>query len=384
MTPTRSPRRHDLDWLRVLAFATLILYHVGMFYVTWDWHVKSDHMSPYLEPLMSLVNPWRLALLFFISGVALRFLLDSRGPRAVASDRIDRLLLPLGFGMLVVVMPQAYVELRAKGEIEPGLLGFFPRYLSPFESFSVVTPTWNHLWFLAYVLVYSLLLAACHTRMSRVRARMGPAAATVLRRNPWLVLVVPALPAMTYAIVLDPAFPPTHMMINDWATHAHSLTMVLLGWFAAKSATFWSAIRACLVPALLIAVGLGAALSLSSGVDTGRSGTLFTVTQEVYAWAVIASVLGLAQRFLARPSRALTYATEAVLPWYILHQSITVVLGYAFLGSTVSLWIEASVILLGTLLGCAVLHELLIRRVCWIRPLFGLKRRATPARAMSR
>ncbi|MFI7024220.1 acyltransferase family protein [Micromonospora sp. NPDC049900] len=383
MTPTGSPRRHDLDWLRVLAFATLILYHVGMFYVTWDWHVKSDYVSPHLEPLMSLVNPWRLALLFFISGVALRFLLDSRGPRAVASDRIDRLLLPLGIGMLVVVMPQAYVELRAKGEIEPGLLAFFPRYLWPFESFSVITPTWNHLWFLAYVLVYSLLLAAGHRRMTRLRTRTGPAAATVLRRAPWLVLVVPALPAMIYAIVLDPVFPTTHMMINDWATHAHSLTMVLLGWFAAKSATFWSAIRACLVPALLVAVGLGVVLSMSARVDTGPS-LLFAVTREVYAWAVIASVLGLAQRFLARPSRTLTYATEAVLPWYILHQSITVVLGYAFLDSAVPLWIEASVILLGTLLGCAVLHELLIRRVCWIRPLFGLKRRDSPAPATTR
>ncbi len=27
------PRRHDLDWLRIIAFGLLVLYHVGMFYV---------------------------------------------------------------------------------------------------------------------------------------------------------------------------------------------------------------------------------------------------------------------------------------------------------------------------------------------------------------
>ena len=69
-----TERRYDLDWLRIGAFALLIFYHVGMFYVTWDWHVKSSHASPLIEPLMQLSSPWRLVLLFLISGVATRFM----------------------------------------------------------------------------------------------------------------------------------------------------------------------------------------------------------------------------------------------------------------------------------------------------------------------
>ena len=42
-SPALPGRRHDLDWIRVGAFMLLILYHVGMFYVPWDWHVKSTH-----------------------------------------------------------------------------------------------------------------------------------------------------------------------------------------------------------------------------------------------------------------------------------------------------------------------------------------------------
>ena len=66
-------RRHDLDWVRVSAFALLVLYHVGMYYVTWDWHVKSPAASDTLEPFMLLSSPWRLALLFLVSGAATAF-----------------------------------------------------------------------------------------------------------------------------------------------------------------------------------------------------------------------------------------------------------------------------------------------------------------------
>ena len=108
-----TARRYDLDWLRIIAFGLLILYHVGMFYVTWGWHVKSTYASPSVEPLMRLVNPWRLALLFFISGIAIRFATDKANSIGrFALSRVARLGLPLLFGIYVWVMPQAYYQVR--------------------------------------------------------------------------------------------------------------------------------------------------------------------------------------------------------------------------------------------------------------------------------
>ncbi|MCC5097262.1 fucose 4-O-acetylase-like acetyltransferase [Xanthomonas campestris] len=102
-------RRHDLDWLRVIAFGLLVLYHVGMYYVTWDWHVKSPTTQLMLEPVMLLSSPWRMSLLLLISGVATAFMLRSR-PEGLLYRRSRQLLLPLLFGMAVIVPPQSYYQ----------------------------------------------------------------------------------------------------------------------------------------------------------------------------------------------------------------------------------------------------------------------------------
>jgi len=152
-------RRHDLDWLRIIAFGILIFYHVGMFFVTWGWHVKSPDANEGPELLMRLVNPWRLALLFFISGVALRFLADKIGSASMARDRLVRIAPVIVFGMAVLVIPQTWFELRQQGLIEANFASFYADYLRPNVLHGLITPTWNHLWYVVYLLVYSLLLA---------------------------------------------------------------------------------------------------------------------------------------------------------------------------------------------------------------------------------
>ena len=127
----RRTRRYDLDALRIFAFTLLIFYHVGMFYVSWDWHVKSRFASTAIEPLMRLVNPWRLALLFIISGIAVRHMAERMEPLAFVKRRLLRLGLPLLFGILVIVPPQTFFQLLETGQIETGdTLRFYFDYIS--------------------------------------------------------------------------------------------------------------------------------------------------------------------------------------------------------------------------------------------------------------
>ncbi len=94
----KTDRAFALDWLRIGAFGLLILFHLGMFYVPWRWHVKSAHIQDWLANVMLAVSPWRLALLFLISGVASRYMLEKVVARRFLAARTARLS-PAGNGL---------------------------------------------------------------------------------------------------------------------------------------------------------------------------------------------------------------------------------------------------------------------------------------------
>jgi len=380
-----SERRYDLDWLRVIAFGFLIFYHIGMFYVTWDWHVKSPHAGPWLEPVMALINPWRLPLLFLISGIALRFAIDKSRLREFVPRRFLRLFVPIVFGMLVVCAPQAYFELYSKGETGPDFWAFYGQYLDFDMEFSILTPTWNHLWYVVYILAYTLAVVAL---LPLLKALDGVAEALFgwLGRGAmgWRLLLVPTLPFLGTEWLLAPHFPSTHAFYNDWANHAELFSIVLIGWFAAKSSGFWSAVQRHLGPAIIVAIGLLlvlAAARLNWDVVRADQGlaALMTVVRTLFMWAAIVAMLGLAQRYLNHSGRVLRFLTEAVFPYYILHQTLIVAVGFWVDGLLLPVWLEAGIIVVATVGGCVVATEA-IKRVPPLRPLFGLPWRAEAIR----
>jgi len=59
-------RRPDLDWLRIIAFALLILYYSGMAWSDWGWHINSPESLPRLIEAMRFTNRWRIPLIFTV------------------------------------------------------------------------------------------------------------------------------------------------------------------------------------------------------------------------------------------------------------------------------------------------------------------------------
>ncbi len=139
-------RRYDLDALRVGAFLLLILYHLGMFYVSWDWHEEQQYPAG-AGALMGVLNPRRLSLLFVISGAATRFMSEKGSTGNLAAQRSQRLLIPLAVGMILIVAPQQPGSRGGREErLHRQLPDFWPRYLTfdPAASASSRRPT-NHL-----------------------------------------------------------------------------------------------------------------------------------------------------------------------------------------------------------------------------------------------
>ncbi len=382
-------RRYDLDWLRIIAFALLVSYHVGMFYVSWGWHVKSPHAGPAAEPLMMLLNPWRLPLLFFISGVAFAFLHDKLGAGPFARERVLRLAPVIIFAMAVVVAPQTYFQLRQADLISADPVAFYAAYLQPGVLHGIITPTWNHLWYVVYLMVYALLLAPLLPLLKRFANGPGVWLGKLWETSagPILLLILPALPLLVWRITLVPYFETTHNLAWDWANHANSLTFLLLGVFAARSERFWSAIDRALPLALGLAVALGAVLSLAwmNWDAVSENAVVMWIARAgrvLYMWVAIAALLGLARRFLNGDGPARRYLTEAIFPVYIFHQTITVSAGYYLAQTGLGVWSESTLLLMITFAGSFAGFEI-VRRIGVLRPLFGLKPRTrkTPPQA---
>lgn len=378
-----TARRYDVDFLRVFAFGLLILYHAGMFYVAeWGWHVKSAYTAEWLQLPMLLVNQWRMPVLFVISGLAISFVAGRYRPGRLAGRRIVRLGVPLLFGMAIVVAPQAYYEALANGAIEPGYLDFMQRYLA-FDDFpgeawggeDMITWTWNHLWYLPYLLFYTLVLLAATRLVARPLERLR--ACFVKLRGLRLVLV-PLAPLMLWGLFVYPHFPfISHDLVGDWYAHAQYATFFLYGYLAGRNGAFWESLAAMRWPlALALPVTFAGVLAVYEMVLPAEPGavlntvSLFVVYLNRWLW--ILALFAWAHYALNRPFRWLPYATAAVYPWYVLHQTIIVVAGVHFARLELGPVIEPLAVIGATVVGCLVLHELVIRRSGLLRPLFGL------------
>src|SRR3546814_15263910 len=63
--------------------------------------------------------------------------------------------------------------------------------------------------------------------------------------------------------------------------------------------------------------------------------------------------------------------TEAVFPFYIIHQTVIVVVGYAIVGRGIAPGAEFAILLAATVAGCWGFY-LIGREIGWLRPLIGL------------
>jgi glucan biosynthesis protein C len=377
------PRRHDIDALRALAFSLLILYHLAMLYVAeWDWHIKSPETFYWLQPLMIGMNRWRMDLIFLVSGIAAAFLLKPGASGRFAWQRTLRLFVPLVFGMLVVVPIQPYVQGVANGLVAPGFGEFLVRYYAgsewPAEAFDGWEHgyTWNHLWYLAYLWIYTLVLALLARPLASRAGRALLARFTGMRG--WALLLLPSLPLLFYTLTLQPLFEETGDFIHDWYRNAVYFTVFLYGFAIARDAGLWAELVRLRTISLALAAWTFLAyivlvLTVPDEVGVAVQWLIWTL-RNLYIWAALCTILGWSAHALNRPFRWLPWANESVYPWYMLHQSLIVVLAYWLIPLRLHAGVEALAVLAGTVAGCWGITAI-VRRVGWLRPLFGLKPR---------
>lgn len=368
----KKERRYDLDWLRVGVFALLILYHVGMFFVPWGWHLKNDVIYPELRWPMLFVNQWRLPILFVISGMGTYFAYAYRSPGQYARERVYRLLLPLVFGMLVIVPPQVYLERLASGQFAGS---YWEYWTGP--AFTGIYPegnlSWHHLWFLPYLLLFSLLLAIPFRRIKDGPSRLVQwVQARLQTRWGWMVFIVPLY---LWEAFLEPFFNVTHALVGDWFALINFGTLFFFGFLLiASGSVFWEHVTRYRRQNLLLGlVSFALLIGIWQFEDGGPRHFTEAALKVFNLWTWIFVLFGYAAVYLNRPSGLLRYCNRAVYPFYILHQTLTLILAYFLLGTDWGFWPRFLLLTVGTFGGSWLIYQGIILPLKPLHPLFGLK-----------
>ncbi len=367
-------RRYDLDWLRVLAFSLLIIHHILFFFIPWDWVVKNNVLYSWMNIPIQFMSQWRLPLLFMISGMGTYYALSRKTGTQFLGERFKRLIIPLIFAMIFITPPQSYIERYEKGQFTGSYFDFWPA-----EAFKGFYPDgnlfWHHLWFLPYLFLFCVVLLPVFLYF-----RKHPDARII-----GLVKKITGHPLSIYLLIvplyipqafLFPKYPHSLLLIGDWWALTYFLLYFFYGFVLVSAGeTFFNTAltyrKAYLLAALLTTV-LYLVLKLRFE-QTAGAYYLEPFLKLLNAWSWLLAFFGLAKAYLNKPSAALSYANQAVYPFYILHQTVLVLICFCIKDWQMGFAGKFAILAIGTFGGCFLLYEFVIRRVKWLRPLFGLK-----------
>jgi surface polysaccharide O-acyltransferase-like enzyme len=397
-------RRRELDLMRAAVVVGLVFFHTLRVFDSGDYYVKSSPTSTVADLVVGLAVPWAMPLLFLISGVGTWYSLRSRGAGRFVVERLRRLLVPLVFGVLVLIPIPVWFQLNTAPTYRESYWSFWRSFFQvtydPAEFPFVVRPGANglfetgHLWFVVLLLVFSLLLLPLFLWLrSEPGKRVTDGLAAWVDRHPWAVFL-PALPVAVAAALLD-----AEVGLAAWNRWPYGL-FFLFGYLLACDPRFPRAMqrarRAALAAGVTALLGTGvlygvlgnASADADPLVDMDPGARSFRFVFAVAGWLVLVAIIGFASggsrrgasadTAAATPApawrgRAQRYANEAVLPFYVLHQPVIVTIGFFVLGWGLPGIIEYLLISVMALIGTLVLYDLLVRRTPVTRFLFGMK-----------
>ncbi len=373
-----SPRRHDLDWLRLLAIIILLFFHTGMWFNLWDWHVKNAERSVSFNYWMIWFHFWRMPLLLFISGAGTYMALGKRTPKQFAGERFKRLFIPLVFGMFVVVPPQIYYEHISEYN------GYWDFYKTVFEfkPYPKGSFSWHHLWFILYLFIYSLIaLPFLNYLRSDKSINFRERVYKILSR-PIAILFVPAIIILITQIILRPFFPNETHDLKDLGFFVFYFLFFIFGMLCYSNPNLWESVGAnrkfLLAASVFILIPFYAVYFHFRGIivypwseDTIE--TAFDVIGIFLSWFTVITVIAYGQHYLNKPHPVLKYINEGLYPFYILHQTVIIAIGYYICQMDLSIGVKFFTIALLTLACCLIFYSLVIRTNNVMRFFFGLK-----------
>jgi len=354
-------RRYGFDWLRVFVIFLLFPFHTARVFDAWETNYVKGAANGFSTWFVAAVSYWFMPLLFVIAGYSAYAALGKRTVREYTRERMRRLLVPLLFGIVIIAPPQGYMSRLAAGD-SIGYFRFLGQYFTDFSDLSGYTGSFSpdHLWFILYLLVIGTALISPLLWLRRHADRLGRLA------KPWLLLL--GFIPVTIMLVL-PDFGGQNMF--------YDAMLFFLGAAMATSEDFMDVLRRYRWPLLagaLVTSGAKFTIIAAGGWQDGYTlaGIGFALLNQLSAWLLILALMGIADAYLNRPSKALAYLSRASYPVYIVHQTLLIVIAYFVVQSTLSPTAQYLIIMAGTLAASLGIFEL-CRRFRPTRVVLGIK-----------
>jgi len=375
------PRRHDIDWLRVLAMLGVFFFHNARFFDDLSWHVKNAEHSKVALAFVGFLSLWLMPLLMLVAGAGSWFALESKTGGRYMLERGKRLLVPLyTVGLLVLIPPQFYWDQVTNNRFDGSFLESCSSFLGTIElrpGLQFLNFWSGHLWFLRSLFLYSALSLPL-----LLYSKSGSGGRSILRLSGWcdrrggIFLFV--LPILAVQVGLSPLLAGARV----GADFAYLLVFFISGYVLVADARFTRAIqrsgRLCLFLgaatfSILAYLVLGRGYMGWQSPDYSLPCMAFRAATSLCTWCWLVLFLGLASSHLNSGSRLLAYANEAVLPFYLLHQTVILAIGWYVVPWHASMALKYAVITATSFVAIMAIHELVIRRANVCRALFGMR-----------
>ncbi|MFC2151092.1 acyltransferase family protein [Bacteroidota bacterium] len=351
MNTIKTNRRYDIDWLRVIAIGLLLIYHIAIGFQPWGVFIRFIQSNNALEWLwipMAMINVWRIPLLFFVSGMGVCFAIRKRNWKQLIVERTKRILIPFLFGVFFIVPVHVFL---------------WQKYYSQEMIYS---PGRGHLWFLANIFIYVILLIPFFFYLKRNENGKIIRWLKTMYSNPLGLLLVAVLFVLE-AIIIKPE------MYTMYAMTFHGFVLGFLAFlfgfsFVITGNAFWQTVLKWKWVYLCIAITFYAVRLSVFNLEAPN----YLVAIESIVW--IFSIFGFAFKYLNRPSKALSYLSQAAYPIYIIHMIFLYLASYFIFLLDISTSLKFVLTVFVTFIGCFILYEFIIRRVNFLRPVFGLKK----------
>lgn len=372
-------RRYDTDWLRFLTMLAIFTFHCARFFDFNDWHVKNIQQSIGAAIYVGTLSQWIMPIMFVIAGIGSYYALTIRTGKQFTWERFQRLVIPLVFGIFILIPSQVYYERVSHMEFKGSFFNFYPHYY--FEGLYAFGGNFAwmglHLWFLELLFIFTLLLLPLFLLLKKDRSqRFMAGLAARLGNLGGLILF--ALPLAAIQLSIDPRSMLGQENFGGWNIVIY-LVLLFYGYILASHNQFIEAIqkhrRFFLVSAISATVVLfyifwSAGFHLVFGSPTAM---LVRVIRPLNSWLWILTLLGYSRQYLSFNNRFLQYANEAVMPFYVLHQPVILTIGFFLVRWNMS--ILSKFLLIGSVSFIIIMlvYELLIKRIGLLRILFGMK-----------